>query len=707
MNISINYTLQDIVAAVAAVLLFIPVLLAPGYVVGWFTDALRFRELSGPWRILVSLPLSVGLGPILVYWTGMGGWIPVWALYGICFLVWLCLLTGLWKHDPLTRLAGDFRLVPRSGWIIPAIWFLIVVVSLVDLQIHNGLYLSFADVDHEERAAITDAISRTGVRPWNPFYFIGAHSQLRYHYFWFLLCSIAEQMGGACVSPRQAIIASVVWSGWSLIALVPLYLRFFLERTGSALRRSSLVAICLFAVTGLDIVPTVLKFAFTGGILPEMEWWNAQVTSWFGSVLWVPHHVAALVACLIGFLVTWEAGRAPSLRRRITGGMLAGMAFATATGTSIYVTLVFAVFLVAWTMVTWFGKHRAFTQVLVISGSLTALLSAPYLMTLAGFGSATGSASASGGSFLKLHIREFFPLGLLPLSKGISVWQGRILRVVSLPLSYFLELGFFGIAGLLYLRTLRNDKRAPLYVSASVWMIAVSVGICTFIRSGVSVGNDLGWRGFLPAQFILLLWGADLIIQRGETAVQAGRTFHSGWLRSPVWAPLILLGLAGTIYELVLLRSFFLWNDRGVTASPFHAPDRHFGERAMELRRAYDAIHQILPANAITQDNPEWHHFDFFAGLYSERQTAVADPDCGTLLGGDPANCTAAFANLSAIFDGRSDMTWDRVRAVCRALAIDALVVDDLDGAWQQPQSWTWQAEPFFAEGRARVYLIR
>ncbi len=60
----------------------------------------------------------------------------------------------------------------------------------------------------------------------------------------------------------------------------------------------------MLCVTGLDLLPvTYLGFA-KHFWLSDMEWWNEpQITSWMGSLLWVPHHVGALLACFVGFLL--------------------------------------------------------------------------------------------------------------------------------------------------------------------------------------------------------------------------------------------------------------------------------------------------------------------------------------------------------------------------------------------------------------------
>ena len=685
-----NYTLEDILGSIIACGLFIPLLLAPGYVAAWFSGVLHFRDLSAPWRILISLPLSVAVCPIATYWLGLtGSWVPVFALYGICLLIFLFLLAQRGQHE-----LRALRSVPRSGWIIAGVWFVVAVASLVNIQIRQHLYLSFTDYDHVSRAAITDAISRGGVRPPNPFYFLNSLTPLRYHYFWFLLCSIVTQ-AGAAVSSQQAIIASAVWCGWSLIALVPLYLRFLCGNAGAFLRRASLIAIALFAVTGLDFIPTVLMIPIFHGVLPEMEWWNEQVTAWFGSLLWVPHNVAALVACLMGFLLTWDAGRNPSRPRRIVRGVFAGAAFATAAGTSIYVTLVFAVFLTVWTVITMFRRSHALTEVLVVSGMIAIILAIPYLRSLTGPG--------SGGAFVEFEIRQFNPLNFF--AGNLEPFPAALMRLIALPLNYFLELGFFGVAAIVFLADLR--KRGPLQLQdlAAITMAGVSVAICTFVRSG-TLGNDLGWRGFLPAQFIMLLWGAQLIAQGGLRAEAEGRGFYTWWLRSPVWAPLILIGFAGTVYEVTLLRTWFVWNDAGLTRPTVYSPDRVFGKRAFELRRAYDTLNRILPANAKVQSAPEERYFDFYDGLYSRRQTVVGGRGCGTMFGGDTSKCPPIYAEIASIFEGIPGDTWPRVEAICRKYSIDALVITDFDQVWQRFGTWAAQVRPAIAENHVRVYLI-
>ena len=147
--------LADVSGSALGCLLFIPILLSAGYVAAWLTGVFGFRTLTAPWRLLISLPLSVAIGPIVIFLTGGNGWTPVYGFYAACFLIWLALLCGVGGHETLPRwLAGLWR-VPRAWRIIPAVWLVVAIASLVNVEFHNRLYLSFSDFDHTTRAAFT------------------------------------------------------------------------------------------------------------------------------------------------------------------------------------------------------------------------------------------------------------------------------------------------------------------------------------------------------------------------------------------------------------------------------------------------------------------------------------------------------------------------------------------------------------------------
>jgi hypothetical protein len=266
-----------------------------------------------------------------------------------------------------------------------------------------------------------------------------------------------------------------------------------------------------------------------------------------------------------------------------------------------------------------------------------------------------------------------------------------ILEFVALPLNYFVELGFFLVAGVAYLRNLRGRRPETGPLSLIV-LATVSIFVSTFLRSRVEA-NDLNWRGILPAQFVLLLWAAEMLRIRPIS----GRMFRF------LWMPLLVIGVAGTTYELALLRFRGMLADAGV-AQPYFTPDRQLGSRTLAFRQAFEQLDRLLPADAVVQSNPRVHNFDVvFFGLYARHQTAANHSRCGTAWGGSFEECEAVLPVLTEIFEGH--LLPSQVASLCRRFSIDALVVRDLDEVWSDPSSWAQQQTPAIANQHVRIYL--
>src|SRR5579864_5145225 len=393
-----NFMISDLVATSVAFFLFALVISVPGYVFGWLADVFGFRERPLLARFAISVPMSVGVCPILTYLLWHWSIIAVWVMYATFWITFLALLIHerhIWISKPAISCRTGIVLAIVAGWVV------LGLLCLVDLQIGHRLYYPTAAYDYTLRTTITAAITRTGIPPQNPYFFPGRPFLLRYHYFWFIMCSLVDKLGGALVSPRQAMLASTLWCGIGLIALVPLYLRFFQPKASLNLERRMLVGIALLGVTGLDILGVAAIATTPAHLLPTIEWWNNQISAWITAVLWVPHHVAGLIACLTGFLVIWCAPRGRSL---LLSGVIAGFAFASAVGLSVYVTLVFAAFLAVWLLITIIKKNRREAFVILVAGLVTVAAVTPYLLELVG--ARTGQATG-GGSFVRLTVRWF------------------------------------------------------------------------------------------------------------------------------------------------------------------------------------------------------------------------------------------------------------------------------------------------------------
>jgi len=704
-----NYMLADWFAILASFSLFSLAAFVPGYAFGWLLDIVRFRQRTLWFRLTLSIPLSIAIGPILSYLVGQ--WLSlraVEAVYGVlCLYVLFLAARGLKSSShPLLPLSKAHLKVLG----VALIWLIIALLMLADIQIRGRLYYPVIAFDYAVRTAFVSAIGTFGVPAQNPFYFPGHPVGLRYHYLWLIQCALVERLGSPLVDPRHALIGGTMWCGIGMLCLVPLYLRLFSPLGAAGLYRRTLAGLCLMGITGLDVLPALLKLRlhFTGiiqGVSPSVEWWNEQVDGWLYTLLWEPHYVCSLIACLTAFLILWDAPEERSRGRRMISSAAAGLALATAVGAGIYVAFVFAVFLALWTLLVLLNKRRGATfgaseiAPLIVAGAVAVLASLPFLLGLRVPASSEGTGS--GGLPIRFTIRAF---ELIDWNRVFDrPWQVLLANAALLPLNYFLELGFFSAVGWLVWKRSRAQKRAPTRQEwAAFAMAGSSIAICTFMKSTLIANNDLGWRGFLPAQFILLLWAADLL--GGNAAAAGGPIAPSIVLRErPFMAALLLLGAAGTIYDLAILRFYPVWADQGMLPKiAWMSSDGQLGKRTYAGREAYQWLRSQTTPRSIIQQNPDPPYQDTLYGLYANRQTIAEDRSCGSGFGGDSSACEPIVKRLTGLFaTGASLQTF---RNACENLPIAVVVAKDTDTAWSDRASWVWAQEPIFSNDFFRLF---
>lgn len=684
-----NFTLTDISASIAAVCLFPLFVLIPGYVVAWLLDLFDFRRRTMLFRLTLSVPLSIAIVPIWSYLAGRYfSMTAVWALYAASWAS-LAVLVFRGRHEAAPRSApGAWRMAAT----ILSIWGALALFSLVDLQLGGKLYYSTIALDYSVRTQFIHAISTTGVPPLNPFFFPGHGELLRYHYFWLIPCSMVDVAGGALVGPREAWIGGAIWCGAGFLATVALFFRLAVYQGPETFRRRTLIGVLLLGVTGLDILPNALLWrmystGLTPSILPTVEWWNEQVDGFTWTALWEAHHLAALVACLMTFLLLSEAPRHAGVARW-KYACAAGVALASSVGASIYIAFVFGAFLALWTVVTVVRKWRAETATLLVAGALCAGLALPYLLSMMG-----GAAPGGGGLPFTFCVRRFFFVDNILTAHGLGqAWRLAVVNGALLPLNYLLELGFFLAAGWLWWRRRRARGEPLSRVHLAIGLMAgSSLAICTFLRSTVIDNNDLGWRGFLVAQFGLLLWSVDVLSDRR-------------YKRNAVLTVMLALGAAGTIYDVFMLRLYPVLADRGALPHlVWMSPDRNLGERNYALREAYEWVRASTAADAILQFSPRVVWQDTPGFLYANRQIAAGDQGCLAGFGGDASLCGPMIATADRLFPERGQPAPPSSEA-CGSLGASVLIAKDTDAVWSVRDSWVWRERPVYANERVRVF---
>lgn len=689
-----NYTLYDFLVALEALLVFPAFLFAPGYVTGWATNLFGFREKSGPERILFGALLSTGVTPIAA--TLLCRLISLSAL-NAGFIGATAVFIGIVIYEarnrsthPIFSFKGETRILAFAM----AAWALLALALLIDIQIGERLYLSTSVFDHSIRVAFARSILKNGVPPVNPLFFPGHVIPLHYYYYWFLVCALPAKLLG--IDPRLTVYASCAWAGFALAATVPLYLKYFMADR-EQLRRKSVWGIALLLVTGLDLLP-ILVYLFSPGhtFFPEMEWWDSEpVGSWLSSILWAPHHIVALVACLSGFLVIWRCGPGNSGHERATAWIIAGAAFASAAGLSVYVALTFGLFLVVWGF--WLLAQRSWRELLILSaaGATALALSFPYLRELRAGGAGAqfiswGLRWHTGDSLQLLHINS--PL----MRKGASL--------LEMPLMYLLELGFFFAVGALRLRRLFAErKRLEAWEIASWLMLGTSLAVASFLRSDVITANDLGIRSVLLMQFVLLLWAVPLVYEwrttRGANLKQP-RAIVRPW----TLGFLLILGLVATVYQLSVMRSYAFFHDNTAGSPDYRVPSKDLAAMVYSIRSDFDSLDKALPASAVVQADP-WSHFSLPYPLYATRRAISSIPQCGYPFSGSmyEHQCYQLQLIIGKAFNYPDWLATKYVDAFCNQFSIDALLVTSRNPVWQARDSWVWQRPALFADQEVRI----
>src|SRR5207244_2576087 len=102
-RMSTSFMISDLLATSVAFFLFALVIFVPGYVFGWLVDVFGFRGRSLLARFAISVPMSVGVCPILTYLLWHWSLAAVWMLYAGCWIIFLALLIqerNIWFSRP-------------------------------------------------------------------------------------------------------------------------------------------------------------------------------------------------------------------------------------------------------------------------------------------------------------------------------------------------------------------------------------------------------------------------------------------------------------------------------------------------------------------------------------------------------------------------------------------------------------------------------
>ena len=434
-----------------------------------------------------------------------------------------------------------------------------------------------------------------------------------------------------------------------------------MDRASSAGRTGTQwIALGLLAVSGLDLIPS-LGNAVLQPLNGDVEWWSVDpIDAWPDSLLWVPHHVASALCCLLAVLFVWHCRTQQRRAQRFLLLGFAAVAFASAFGLSIYVACGFAMMLALWLAAMLLRRRfqwRTWSLRLLLAGCSSVVLLLPFLSELHRTTPAPPPGAPGVGSVAKpkpfaLSVRRMIDPELITgapsldrLRQAHPAALDQSVRLLLLVPGLAMEMGFFGFVLVCLWNSWRGkavpwsaEQRMALFFSLSGLLLSLSVS------SSVITNNDFGYRVVMLPQFFWTMLAADVLgAWRDGRAGLVPPTLAKR--RTAKW--LLGFGVAGGVYGAVLLR--------GWLPAEEHRPQNGFAylpQDAYQIRAAFDRLHAQATAEAVVAFRPIDPEPDrgsevmtpneFYQRLLvtnAGRQMLNAEGKCATHFGGDAAAC--------------------------------------------------------------------
>ncbi len=634
-----TYLLQDFSGLILATFLAPLILYLPGLGLlrllsreGSTLDPASYWPRIG-WALLLGLSVMPTLDALIIRFSG----IPAMLLCNAALAVWgTPMLSGMDRQQPIGRII-----------LTAAAWWMVCAWSYVDFDSNGMLHQSFTIIDMVKHAAVTEQIAREGVPFTDPFF--ARDGTAGYYHYFYVWPAAVRWIGGSLIDARMAFAACTFWTGFSVVALIWRIMadaRFI--RPGRH-QRILLLIVAFCFVAGADLLFMLFRFLTTHRIEPQLDTWNSEVRTIGASLIWVPHHVSAIVAVWTGMLLLVRAQTSLISRIRDHPRLIAaaGLAFATTFGASIWIAIGIAPFLACWAGLRLWRRDAS----VVVAGIGALILSLPQIHAIM-------NSRADAGIPIAIGVRSF-----TPFLQDDGIGQ-QLLRVALLPLNYGLELGIWALGTYLYWRHRHVRRGGDSSVRhLLLWSTLSTLFIASFFRSTI-IYNDLGWRVVLFAVMATMIW----TVRYAQSVAKFSRLRFLAAL-------LLILGSAGTVWDIVGLR---LIRNPAWFLQPIQFNDAPAISYA--LRRSYEWLGRNVLEKAVVQYNPVITQRSVDFGLYGHNWPAIADYQAN-LFGASKAQVDERLALVAPIFT--RVLSSDQIRTRAQQARIDYLLFTARDPVWR------------------------
>lgn len=676
-----SFTLQDAKGVIVAFCLLLAIMTPLGYWLSIVLQSQKFNQMSPIEKFLQSTMLACAFAPILIF-----------LLWRINFTLLACVVIFS-SVSFLFSLKNFFCQIETKttspnkilGFAL-LVFALVAFFTIIDFQWGENLYMSVVCFDYEKHVSIVQSIMETGVPPQNPMFYPGHPLGLYYYYFWFTIPALAAKFSFHQASPYASTISGTIWTVIAFIGLFKQITDKFYPDNTKLLK----ISILLLLVSGLDILlvaPLNIFARLTDKpqVLDSVEWWSLdQVSAFVEILLWVPHHLTGCIAIFAGIFLFLEGIQ----NKKWLHIIAASFCFASAAGSSVYLFIVGVSSLCVY-MAFCAIKQKQLSDLLKLGTALglCIIFVFPFFLDL-------HKINANSDSRIKLAVRSsgLIRFVIHPEHKNFSHttkdqiglsqpdtsnWAENLFLLL---LNYPFEFGFYFVATILHWHKRPVQQKDWLFLC----IFGTSLFIATFFRSTIH-NNDLGWRGLIPAQIILLFWSAEYL----------SSNFNLKKPSSIALSILLTVGAATSLYDLYLLRFSQLYPNRAVQE---YDPHKNF-----YVRSAYQNLLAVCPKNGIIQANPS-HTRDPYMGLYSQRQTIASDQEYGPLFGVDYNLYKNQVAKLTPLFNG--GINAQNVRDICENEKIFALVIKWSDPVFNDKSSWVFELVPYYQNEYVKVFVF-